>query len=122
MMDRRLTVISKVLDGGDGCINGGSEERSIESGEASPRFDNPSRPGDEVGDAGGDIVAEGIVISMMALSLVKYDNVWRWSRRASREFERFSTFCIWTPREAHDRQLCGAAAAFRRGYSVLRAL
>ena len=55
--------MSSVFDGGEGCINGGIEERSSDNGEWLPlRLDGSG--GDGVGEAGGDMIADETVMSL----------------------------------------------------------
>lgn len=61
-----------VFDGGDGCTSGGREERSIESGEPWPKcLAGLFALGEEVGDAGGDIgIDDMVVIAMRRVEMV----------------------------------------------------
>ena len=53
-----------MFEGGEGVTRGGSEERSRESGvEQLDDFDMPFVVGDAVGDAGGVMVEDAIMIS-----------------------------------------------------------
>lgn len=65
-------VISSVFDGGEGDIKGGREDRSMESGVpgALDDFDMPLVLGEEVGDAGGDMAAGGIIVLLYTLELL----------------------------------------------------
>ena len=60
------TVINNVFDGGEGAINGGRDERSRESGVPVPSSPSnwriPLLWGDEVGEAGGDMSMDEIMV------------------------------------------------------------